>query len=264
MTDPIAIPEGYNGNLTSLQQEKLLQFWKILQQAWDSTLASPDTDASSTTGSTKSKSHRRFFSFGRSAAQPTDQEISAIPTNLLASLKKLDTGATELKAINGLLTKLTGDQIRSAYLAVLKQDNPDALCLRFLRAEKWDVPKAWIKFVRSLNWRVNEYHVDEEVMLKGEGHAFKNSKQEGDSQEKKDGEGFMRQLYTGKGHLHGADREGRPICIVRVRTHEPGTQTTKGLNDYIVQCIETVRILMVPPVESMVSHGSRYCRQGPR
>lgn len=252
MPDPIPIPEGYVGNLTSLQQEKLVQFWKIIQQSWDSALTGPDADANSSAGSsTKATTHRRLFSFGRSSAQPADNEISAIPPNLLVSLRKLGATATDLRTIHSLLTHLPGDQLRSAFLSILKQDNADALCLRFLRAEKWDVPKAWIKFVRALNWRVNEYNV-EEVLSKGEAHAVEKSKQEGDSEEKKDGEGFMLQLHTGKGYFHGHDREGRPICVVRVRTHQPGTQTTKGLNDYIVQCIETVRILMVPPVESMV------------
>ncbi|KAJ5714835.1 uncharacterized protein N7483_012016 [Penicillium malachiteum] len=252
MPDPVPIPEGYAGNLTTIQQEKLLQFWKIIQQSWDSSLTGPDTDATSlASAGSKTRTHRRFFSFSRSATQPLDQEISAIPPNLLVSLKRLGAGPNDLKAIHSLLTKLPGENLRTAFLAMLKQDHPDALCLRFLRAEKWDVPKAWIKLVRSLNWRVNEYHVDEEVLMKGEGYAMEKSTLEENSTEKKDGEGFMLQLNTGKGHFHGADRDGRPICIVRVRTHQPGTQTAKGLNDYIVQCIETVRILMVSPVESM-------------
>ncbi|KAJ5288738.1 hypothetical protein N7478_001768 [Penicillium angulare] len=251
MPDPIAIPEGYVGNLAPLQQEKLVQFWKIIQQSWDSTLTGPDADANSVAGSTNTKSHRRLFSFGRSPAQPTDHELSAIPANLLASLKQLGAAAGDLRAINSLLTQLPGDELRSAFLDILKQDHADALCLRFLRAEKWDVPKAWIKFVRALNWRVNEYKVEKEVMSRGEAYAFEKSKLEKDCDEKKDGEGFMLQLQTGKGHLHGHDRDGRPICVVRVRTHQPGTQTTKGLNDYIVQCIENVRLLMVSPVESM-------------
>ncbi|KAJ5623372.1 hypothetical protein N7490_011977 [Penicillium lividum] len=251
MPDPVPIPEGYVGNLTPIQQEKLQQFWKIIQQSWDSTLVSPGDTNSVANSSTSPKARRRFFSFSRSPTEPTDEELSTIPPNLLSSLKRLGTTGNDLRTIQSLLNKLPGDQLRKAFLSILKQDHPDALCLRFIRAEKWDVPKAWIKFVRALNWRVNEYKVDEEVMFKGEEYAFKNSKMEGDSPEKKDAEGFLLQAYTGKGHLHGIDLEGRPICIVRVRTHQPGTQTTKGLNDYIIQLIELVRLLMVPPVESM-------------
>ncbi|KAJ5998570.1 hypothetical protein N7451_006380 [Penicillium sp. IBT 35674x] len=251
MPDPIPIPEGYVGNLTPVQQEKLQQFWKVIQQSWDPSLSSADDTTSVANSNTTPSSRRRFFSFSRSSTEPTDEELSNIPPNLLASLKRLGAGANELRAVQSLLTQLPGDNIRIAFLSMLKQDHPDALCLRFLRAEKWDVPKAWVKFIRALNWRVNEYKVDEEILAKGEEHAFINSKLEGDSTAKKDGEGFLLQAYTGKGHLHGIDLEGRPICIVRVRAHQPGTQTTKGLNDYIVHLIELVRLLMVPPVESM-------------
>ncbi|KAJ5538617.1 hypothetical protein N7494_008096 [Penicillium frequentans] len=251
MPDPIPIPEGYVGNLTPVQQEKLQQFWKIIQQSWDPTLSSGDDTTSVASSNTNPSSRRRFFSFSRSSTEPTDEELSTIPPNLLASLKRLGAGANELRAVQSLLNQLPGDKIRSTYLSMLKQDHPDALCLRFLRAEKWNVPKAWIKFIRALNWRANEYKVDEDILAKGEEYAFINSRLEGDSTAKKDGEGLLLQLYTGKGHLHGIDLEGRPICIVRVRTHQPGTQTTKGLNDYIVHLIELVRLLMVPPVESM-------------
>ncbi|KAJ6114539.1 hypothetical protein N7486_000317 [Penicillium sp. IBT 16267x] len=250
MPDPSPIPEGYVGNLTPIQQEKLQQFWKILQQSWDPTLSSTDDITSVANSSANPSGRRRFFSFSRPPTEPTDEELSTIPPNLLPSLKRLGAGAHELRAVQSLLTQLPGDKIRSAFLSMLKQDHPDALCLRFLRAETWDVPKAWVKFVRTINWRVNEFKVDD-MLFKGEEQAFINSKMEGDSIAKKDGEGFLLQAYTGKGHLHGIDIEGRPICIIRARTHQPGAQTTKGLNDYIIQLIEVVRLLMIPPVETM-------------
>ncbi|KAJ5930035.1 hypothetical protein N7466_005528 [Penicillium verhagenii] len=252
MPDPTPIPEGYVGNLTPIQEEKLQKFWKILQQSWDASLLNADDTTSVANSSvTNTKSRRRFFSFSRAPTEPTDDDLlSTIPPNLLGSLKRLGAGVTELRAIQSILTQLPGAKLRAALVSMLKQDHPDALCLRFLRAEKWDVPKAWIKLVRTLDWRVNGYKVDE-LMARGEEYAFVNSNKEGDSIEKKDGEGFLLQARTGKGHLRGIDLEGRPICIVRVRTHQPGVQTTKGLNDYIIQMIEIVRLLMVPPVESM-------------
>jgi hypothetical protein len=213
-------------------------------------MPSPDGASAANSNSTP-KSQRRFFSLGRAPTEPTEEEISAIPAKLLASLKKLEAGPTETKAIHSLLLKLPGEKLRSALLILLKQDHPDALLLRFIRAVKWNLPKAWIKLVSALSWRLNEYNVDEEVLRKGEAYALEKSQMEGDSPEKKDSEGFMLQATSGKGHFHGCDRMGRPICIVRVRDHDPSTQTQKGLNDFIVQCIETVRFLQVPPVESM-------------
>jgi CRAL/TRIO, N-terminus. len=223
-------------------------------QSWDSTIPGPDpARKSSVSSSSTAKPHRRFFSLGRSQTQPTEEETTAIPPNLLSTLKSLDAGPNDIKTINRLLTKLPGDKLRSTLVTALKQDHPDALCLRFIRAEKWNIPKAWIKLVSALNWRANEYKVDEEVLLKGEEYHIEKSRQSGDPAEKKDSQGFVHQLKTGKGHFHGADKWGRPICIVRARTHNPSDQTLKGLNDYIIHCIETVRFLQVPPVETMVS-----------
>lgn len=245
---------GYVGNLTPSQEEKLRAFWNIVMQSWDPSLQGSSGSINSTgASSAPKKSHRRFFSLSRSQDPPTEAETSAIPSNLLSSLKSLDAEANDLKAIQSLLAKFQGDSIRAAYMSMLKQAHPDALLLRFLRAEKWDIPKAWIKLVTALNWRVNEFKVDEEVLPKGEAYWLEKSRLADSSTEKSDGEGFMKQLRTGKGHMHGCDKLGRPIIVVRVRTHEPGTQTTKALNDYIIHCIELVRMLHVPPVETIVS-----------
>ena len=253
MANSIEAPSGYVGSLTPAEQEKLLQFWRILIQSWDPTLRSPDSSRSPSVSSPSGKSHRRLFSFSRAQAPATEEETASIPPNLLSSLKALDATPAELKSVSALLSKLPGEKLRAAYLTILKQDHPDAFVLRFIRAEKWNLPKAWIKLVAALHWRVNEYRVDEEVLLKGEGYAIEKARQTEDSTEKKDGEGFILQAQIGKGYFHGCDRLGRPLVVVRSRTHEPGAQTQKGLNDYIIHCIETGRILQVFPVESLVS-----------
>lgn len=250
MASPAENPTGYVGNLTPPQEEKLQQLWGILVGSW-----SPDTLAKtpSANGSTTSpKPQRGWFGLSRTPTQPTEDETSAIPAQMLSSLKSLGADSNDIKSIQSLLTKLPGDEIRAAYLNILKQDHPDALLLRFIRAEDWNIPKAYIKLVNALHWRVKEYHVDEEILLKGEGYNLEKSRNAKDPTEKKDGEGFVVQLQTGKGHVHGADKWGRPICIVRVRYHDPSAQSEKGLNDYIVHCCETIRLLMTPPVETMV------------
>lgn len=250
MSDMSEIPSGSLGNLSLSQEEKLREFWKMLLQSWEETAASADIAAKSSVASAgAAKTHRRFFSLGGSQSAAAD-EVSAIPQQMLSSLKSLGAGSNELKAIQSLLTRLHGEKLRAAYLSILKQDHPDALLLRYLRAEKWDVPKSWIKFVRTLNWRVNEYHV-EEVLRQGEEYALAQSRDAENSVEKRDGESFVLQLRTGKGHFHGVDRCGRPICVIRVRLHNPNEQTTKALNDYVVHCIETARIMLVPPVETI-------------
>ncbi|CAG7917523.1 unnamed protein product [Penicillium olsonii] len=242
---------GHVGKLTASEGQKLREFWRILIQSWDTSMPAPE----GASGKVKSapKGHRRLFSLGRAfAAPPTPEETSAIPPNLLATLKVWDAGPGDIKTIQSLMVKFPGVRLRFAFLAALKQDHPDALLLRFLRAEKWNLPKAWIKFAASLNWRINEYKVDREVMLKGEAYALEKSQARGISSEKKDAQGFALQLTSGKAFFHGCDRWNRPVCIVRVRSHDPNTQTQKAINDYIVYCMETVRLLQVSPVETLV------------
>lgn len=240
------IPPGHVGNLDASQQENLRGFWRTLMQSWDTNIPSSETPSSP-----KPKSSWRYsFSLSR---PPAEEETPAIPSNLQSTLKSQGAGPNELKAIQTLLTKLPGEKLRAAFLTTLKQENPDTLLLRFLRAEKWNVPKAWIKLVTAVDWRVNVYHVDEEVLLKGEEHALQKSRLEGESVEKTNGEGFMVQARTGKGHFHGVDKCGRPIVIIRVRCHDPQGQSTKGLNDFIIHSIETARILFAPPMDSIVS-----------
>lgn len=247
------IPSGFLGNLSSSQEENLREFWKLLLQSWDTNDTKADGATKSPTASGgPAKSHRRFFSLSRSQPPIEEEDTSAIPSKMLASLKDLGAGPPEIKRVQSLLTEMNGEDLRTAYLSMLKQDHPDALHLRFLRAEKWNVPKAWIKFVGAVNWRVNEFHVDEEVLQKGEAYALDKA-QNGEGAEKEDAEGFVVQLNTGKGHLHGADKFGRPMIVVRVRTHNPNEQSDKALNNYIIHCIETVRIVLTPPVETMVS-----------
>lgn len=252
MTSTLDPKSGYLGKLTAPEEEKLREFWRILIQSWDATLPAPNGAAAKAKSNSKAKGHRRLFSLARSPAQPSEEETSAIPINLLTSLKALDAGPAEIKTVQSLLLKFPGRRLRFAFLASLKQDHPDALLLRFLRAEKWNVPKAWIKFVAALNWRINEYKVDKEVLLKGEGYAAVKSQSSGTPSEKEYGDDFTLQLTSGKHFFHGCDRWNRPICIVRVRLHEPGAQSQKALNDYVVHCIETVRLLQVAPVDSLV------------
>lgn len=256
MNGTTKIEPGHVGNLVADQELKLQQLWTILIQSWDSDLTNPNLTRTASVSSPggERKSHRRFLSFGWSSAEPAETDTSGIPENLVSALKALDTKGNEIKDIQSLLSKLSGDQLRSAYLTVLKQDHPDALLLRFLRAENWNVPKAYIKFVSCLHWRVKEYKVDDEILPKGEEYALEQSRESSDSTAQKDSESFLLQHRIGKGHFHGCDKFGRPICIVPVRDHDPKAQTDKGLNDFIVHCIETVRLLQVPPVETMVSH----------
>jgi len=79
-----------------------------------------------------------------------------------------------------------------------------------------------------------------EIVRKGESDAITSG---GD-------EGFMKQLRMGKTFLHGVDKEGRPICVVRVRLHKQGDQSEQSLERYTIYIIETARLMLRSPVDT--------------
>lgn len=147
------------------------------------------------------------------------------------------------------LASTTPEAIRATIWSMIKHDHPDALVLRFLRARKWDVEKALVMLVSTMNWRANEVHVDDDIVKNGEEGMLLKS-QSGDSKAKQLGEDFMAQIRMGKSFLHGVDKNGRPICVVRVRLHHQGEQCEESLEKYTVYLIETARMVLRPPVDT--------------
>lgn len=99
-------------------------------------------------------------------------------------------------------------------------------------------------------------HVDDDIMKNGEGGAAASEK-DADADKKRIGHDFMQQLRMGKSFLHGTDKEGRPICVVRVRLHRNGDQCAESIERYTVHIIETARLLLIAPVETAVCSISR-------
>lgn len=60
----------------------------------------------------------------------------------------------------------------------------------------------------------------------------------------------MFQLEKGKSFVHGTDRDGRPMCFVRVRLHKAADQDAANLERYTVFVIETARLTLKPPVDT--------------
>lgn len=63
-------------------------------------------------------------------------------------------------------------------------------------------------------------------------------------------QGFIKQLRMGKSFLHGCDKEGRPICLVRVRLHKQADQSEEALEWYTVYIMETARLMLRDPVDT--------------
>jgi len=262
------ISPGRPGSLTAEQEEKLRLLWAAIfrvcgvgldesaAEASDSLepVASKDRKKSDLGKAEKDKKKRKGL-FSRKAKKDADSDS--------ASSKQTGSSATatpkegeedkydQAKMFHDALASQSPETIRAAIWSMVKHDHPDALVLRFLRARKWDVDKALVMLVSTMNWRAKEMHVDDDIMKNGEAAAVE-AESSDDPKTKKLGHDFLAQIRMGKSFLHGIDKDGRPICIVRVRLHRQGEQAEESLERYTVYIIETARMLLTPPVDTAV------------
>ncbi|KAI3339031.1 CRAL-TRIO domain-containing protein [Ustulina deusta] len=215
----ITTETGYVGSLTPDQEKKLQQLWSLLLGAF------------------------KFDATKHEEAYPEDSAAAGRQEDGAPSDHQADMG-------EGSVNRELAARLQQTWLRMVKQENPDALLLRFLRARKWDVTHAFSMLNSALVWRRDEAHVDEEVLAKGESWCAKKEKT-GEGKEKKDAHDFLEQLRLGKVYFRGMDRRGRPIGYVHVARHKPGAQSQAILEKLVVQTIETARCLFTtPPNES--------------
>lgn len=278
----MVIPPGRPETLTPEQEQVLKEFWlasfvvfgvattlpknlSILGTDPSTTASSTDLTASTTPSETttsttttdttpaasvneKKKSTSRFWSRSSKKETPTPQSTTTTGTApdiaLAATIAKAE-GAQDKygqsKQFKKILESMRPGELREAFWDMVKHDNPDGLLLRFLRARKWDVDDALFMMVSTMHWRLKEAKV-EELNKTGEEMALKNGQN-----------GFLNQIRMGKSFLHGTDKEGRPICTVRVKLHRKSDQTEKDLENYTVYIMETARLMLKHPVDTAVS-----------
>ncbi|KAJ5777667.1 hypothetical protein N7520_000913 [Penicillium odoratum] len=258
---PVEPAPGTVGTLTPEQEVKLREFWvlalKVFGVPLDALEAEVNTPGETTPSSSDKKSSKRrgWGLFGRSNEDDGDDSKSVSSSSGVNSsvaainITDGDDKYGQTKEFQQALKDIKPEEIRTAFWSMVKHDHPDALLLRFLRARKWDVQKALVMLISTMRWRLLDVHVDDDIMANGEALALKQSKSS-DPAEKKKGEDFLFQLRKGKSFLHGVDRFGRPICVVRVRLHKAGDQDAESLERFTVYTIETARLLLAPPVET--------------
>jgi len=241
------IPPGRPGNLTKEQELKLRELWESIMGicgTWPNTAPSMESDRASQTEPESAKKKRGL---GR----------------LLGRGKKSDEDSADVEDKHGqnkefreALASQSPEEIRNTMWAFTKADDPDAMLLRFLRARKWNVHDALVMAIATIHWRGKVVHLDDDIMKSGEEGALEVSRT-GTGAGKKDSADFLAQLRMGKSYLHGEDKEGRPICLVRTKLHKQGEQSEASLERYTVYTIETARLMLRPPVDTAVSDDHR-------
>ncbi|KAI1117847.1 CRAL-TRIO domain-containing protein [Nemania sp. NC0429] len=254
-----ALP-GRPGNLTPEQEEKLRKFWEMFLQicgVLDEDGVDGDTNVPSEQGKAavagsdkpKKKTLNPFKKRKDKSKESKSAEKDAAESTAAVKENDPEDKWGETKAYHETLAKHPPEEIRATIWAMVKHDNPDALLLRFLRARKWDLQRALVMMVSTMNWRASEMRVESDVVVNGEEHA---SIDEGSSDEavKERAEDFLAQMRIGKSYCYGIDKAGRPICVCRARLHRAGEQSESSLERYTVYLIETTRFLLSPPVDT--------------
>ena len=254
---PQNTPEGRPGNLTADQEEKLRKLWASVFQLCgvtekqETTNAQLPQDASPVTEAETPKK-KRFGLFRKNRGDSKSGNSSPAIGETQVKTAEEDDKYDQTKQYHETLANHSPETIRETIWAMVKHDHPDALALRFLRARKWDVEKALVMLVSTMNWRHSEMKLDDDIMKDGEAGALEKEKN-GEAEEKRLGHDFLSQIRMGKSFLHGTDKTGRPVCIVRVRLHKQGEQCEESLERYTVYLIETTRMVLSPPVDTAVS-----------
>lgn len=260
-------PAGRVGTLTPDEERKLRQLWALTLQVFGVAAAANDTNGTAAPAPTpvseapvadakKDKKKSRLSVFKRSKGPDAADVPAASEATTPTDISKLSLSAEDDKHgqnadFKAAIANMAPAELRTALWSMVKHDHPDALLLRFLRARKWDVEKALIMMISTMHWRLNEMHVDDDIVKNGELAALQNTT--GDAKSRKNADDFLAQLRMGKSFLHGLDADGRPLCFVRARLHKAGEQTEESLERFTVHTIETARMLLRPPIDTAVS-----------
>ncbi|KAJ2611572.1 phosphatidylinositol transfer protein csr1 [Coemansia sp. RSA 1365] len=123
-----------------------------------------------------------------------------------------------------------GDKtLGSAFWSVVREDQPDVLLLRFLRARKWDIDRAYRMAIAAVKWRIQENV--EEIIWYG------------------DTRNDASLMWKGVSFAHGKDKLGQPIVWSRSSHHHQKDQSYPQLKRYLIWMMETLRQLLSTPVE---------------
>ena len=214
------------GNLTEEQEQKLQELWMKFFETCEN--ASDDADSSA-------QKQGGGGDLGGWDENKSGPEGAGIP--------KDDKAKDELKAkeeqaaLDDLLKTYGASALRNTFWKFVKMDNPDTDVLRFLRARKWDVSRAFAMMAGCMKWRL-----DNNVEELAENGDLGNAKIEK----------FLDQQRSGKTYAMGTTDNEQPICYIHVKKHLTWGQPGASMSKYVIYAMESFRLLMQPPNDKVV------------
>ncbi|KDN52424.1 CRAL/TRIO domain-containing protein [Tilletiaria anomala UBC 951] len=211
--------EGYVGNMTAEQEEKLREMWN----GYFDWCAKATGNVTKGTGGTLVDD------------SANDPKKAGIPKGDAA--KEEAKMKEEQAGLDALLNTYGPDSLKRALWEFIKMDNPDGTFLRFLRARKWDVTRALGMFASCLKWRLDNGVED---LVRG-GDL-------GNSEIEK----FLEQQRSGKTYALGTAVNEQPICYIHVKKHFTSGQPGSSMQKYVIYAMESFRLLMMPPGDKVI------------
>lgn len=138
-----------------------------------------------------------------------------------------------IESLNHSLKELKSEDVNEHFRNACRSDHPDSLVLRFLRARKWDTPKALAQFGDTLYWREKGWNIAT-LLERGEEYYI----------DVKPDPGFINQYKDGKVTIRGQDKQGRPLVYIHVAKHDPKAQSEEAMERYTLNTIESVRLCL--------------------
>ncbi|KAJ2817860.1 phosphatidylinositol transfer protein csr1 [Coemansia erecta] len=223
---------GVYGNLSPLEENLLADLWERLLSDFDKPLSSLTSDAISRPVDYDDANDRKRAKETQESSPFEVYGGCMFNETVLERCKVL--GITSEHNEGALVppfeSQLTGDTpLGTALWAVVREDHPDVLLLRFMRARKWDLDRAYKMAIAGIKWRVEE-RVDE-IIWYGDLHNDASM------------------MWKGVSYAHGKDRLGQPVVWSSSVLHHQKDQSYPQLKRYLIWMMETLRQLLYSPIE---------------
>ncbi|KAJ2525292.1 hypothetical protein GGH20_003967, partial [Coemansia sp. RSA 1937] len=218
---------GVYDNLSPIEENLLADLWERFLDALDTPLAAVPSDAIVRPIEYDEEADRKRAQHTQDTAP--FEVFEGCMFNETVADKCTQLGIVSEAGADGELvppyeSQISDETLGSALWAVVREDHPDVLLLRFLRARKWDVDKAFKMAVAAIKWRVHERV--EEIIWYGDTHNDASL------------------MWKGVSYAHGKDRLGQPIVWSGSCLHHQKDQSYPQLKRYLIWMMETLRTLL--------------------